>query len=190
MTADSPPIVIEDPETEQPIATVDVNDMEGTLVISIVATDDSDIVSEVLDIEFFVNGQRVTRFDDGIEICFASRDDDDACLGFFDSDGDWECEDFCLEKDDEHNRMCGVTYHLTNFALLLDGDANSDSKCGSDKNDYVILYISAGMCGCCCVIVLVSIMAIEISIRRKKRKLAEEMDTLKRRTESVLAQST
>ena len=188
LVPDGDPVVVFDPETGEPIATIDVVDpMGGTLVVVVLPADERDVVSNVLDIQFFIDGQPVTSFEDGIEICFPARDDDDACLGFYNSSGDWECEDYCLDVDDENNSACGVTHHLTNFALLLDGDANSESKCGSVDNDYVILYISAAMGGCCCLFVGISVVVIEIKIRRKKFKVAQELDSLARQTR--LAQS-
>lgn len=77
-------------------------------------------------------GPGTKHFERPVELCLTGRKiaEEDAgslCLGFLDESADpprWECEDTCLERDD--NEFCGKTDHFTNFALLLDSKADRD----------------------------------------------------------------
>jgi len=65
-----------------------------------------------------------------ITICFATTDLSTAnkCLGYIDPASNvWTCEDRSLTV--VNNQLCGVTPHLTNFAILLDGgNANGNGR--------------------------------------------------------------
>ena len=69
-----------------------------------------------------------------VEICLkADSDEDDSCLAFLNenqSPPKWECEDKCLERND-NDLLCGETDHFTNFAVLFTGKRN----CG--EFDYI-----------------------------------------------------
>lgn len=78
-----------------------------------------------------------------VEICFyidqnENRNYDNDCLGYLDESTkppSWKCEDQCLTKNDDKNKICGDTDHFTNFALLLNG-ASSSVSC-SNENNYI-----------------------------------------------------
>ena len=87
------------------------------------------------------------------------------CLGYLDErTGKWECEDPCLEQD-QNGLYCGSTGHLTSFALLLSGGGNNDPCASGD--DYLLAWISLGfICGALCFTFLAAII-IEIRVRIK-----------------------
>lgn len=62
-------------------------------------------------------------FADTDEVCITvERTDDDRCLGFFDEDGTWRCEDATLQTADDAV-YCGETAHFLTAELDLDADA-------------------------------------------------------------------
>lgn len=156
---------------------------EGILVVSSPAdTADisfpANIVSPVLDIRVFaVDGSETTSFSgNDVEICFAKNgiDPDDVCLGYYNDKGAWECEDYCL--DETSAGICGKSDHLTNFALLLDQDAGSSSKCGSTPGDqWVYVYLSTALVSCAIIAVLLGAIAVEIRLRRNRYLLNKQL---------------
>lgn len=164
------PVVVQD-TIGRPVGTVSVPSTgPGVLVVS-GESEDVVIVPEVSSIVFDItvldnDGNSVTSFDEPFEICFSSDEhgSGDVCLGFFNSDGEWECEDYCLEESD--GRLCGESRHLTNFALLLSSEAGSSSKCGSDSQDFLYIYLSVAFVGAALCFVILAAVLIEIKIRR------------------------
>lgn len=155
----------------------------GALVI----TSDADIVptNEVVSLAVDVtlvggDGELLTAFDDPIEICFDTDEDEgDVCLGFLNKDGQWECEDLCLESSGDS--LCGETDHLTNFALLLDSSAGDG--CGSkEAADYVVAYLSIAFVAVAIVVVLIFIVLVEKHIRTRIRLRRKEFRTIERAT--------
>lgn len=69
-----------------------------------------------------------------VRICLDSdADEDKSCLGFLNEDFSpprWECQDTCLERNDD-NLLCGDTDHFTSFAVLFSGTGNG---CGSNDD--------------------------------------------------------
>lgn len=105
-----------------------------------------------------------------LQICLSSQDNrnkEDLCLGYLnEATGRWECEDPCVEQNQD-GLFCGSTGHLTNFALLLSG-GNGD-PCGSDE-DYLIAWISlAFICAALCLTFVAAIL-VEIRVRIKHRE--------------------
>lgn len=167
------PVVVED-TVGRPVGSVSVPPTgPGVLVVS-GESDDVVIIPQVSSIVIDItvldtDGNTVTSFDDPFEICFSSDEhgSGDVCLGFFNSDGEWECEDYCLE--DTGDSLCGESRHLTNFALLLDSEAGSSSRCGSSSQDYLYIYLSVASVGAAvCIIILAAVM-IEVRIRRNTK---------------------
>eukprot|EP01094_Clydonella_sp_ATCC50884_P015284 TRINITY_DN25869_c0_g1_i1.p1 TRINITY_DN25869_c0_g1~~TRINITY_DN25869_c0_g1_i1.p1 ORF type:complete len:266 (-),score=86.70 TRINITY_DN25869_c0_g1_i1:62-778(-) len=71
------------------------------------------------------------------EVCLrvdSSVNADDACLGYINEAGRWECEDPCVER--RGNLVCGRTSHLTSFAVLLGGNGAGEG-CGGTNDPYV-----------------------------------------------------
>ena len=62
-----------------------------------------------------------------------SVEESDGCLAYINANGEWECEDVCLERR-EDNLLCGVTAHFTSFAVLLTGQGKGASACGDNNN--------------------------------------------------------
>lgn len=165
----SAPIVVEDTVGRSVGSVAAPPTGPGVLVVS-GESEDVVIVPEVssivLDITVLdTDGNSVTSFDEPFEICFSSDEhgSGDVCLGFFNSDGKWECEDYCLEESNDG--LCGQSRHLTNFALLLDSEAGSESRCGSGSEDYLYIYLSVAFVCAAVFIVIVAAVAIEIKIR-------------------------
>lgn len=90
----------------------------------------------------------------GVTICIETpADSDDACLGFLDEKSKpprWECEDPCLDRNDD-GFLCGSTRHFTSFAVLLGGN-QADCKESGDlifnkawKDGVLIGSITAGL---------------------------------------------
>lgn len=167
--ASADPIVVED-TVGNPVGTVMAPPTgSGVLVVSGESADVviiPEVSSIVLDITVLdAEGNSVTSFDEPFEICFSSDEhgSGDVCLGFFNSEGEWECEDYCLEDSDDG--LCGKSRHLTNFALLLDSEAGSSSRCGSSTQDYLYIYLSVAFVGVALCIVIAAAVFIEIKIR-------------------------
>lgn len=159
---------------------------EGTAGVLILASDArvviiGDIVSQVVDITIVsTEGETITVFDDPIEICFETEEEEgDVCLGFFNDEGRWECEDYCLKSSD--GRLCGESDHLTNFALLL-STADSGEKCGSSSKEYVIAYLSMAFVVAAIVAVAVVVLSLEIRFRVKSQILEKSFRDLERAT--------
>lgn len=150
---------------------------EGTVGALVVASDPKvviieEVVSRVVDITLVgSDGNVVTEFDEAIEICFETEEDkEDVCLGFFNTEGRWECEDFCLESSDD-GRLCGESDHLTNFALLL-STADAGDKCESSSTDYVVLYLSIALV--IVALVTVAVVAVWLELRLRSRRRSRE----------------
>ena len=90
----------------------------------------------------------------------------DQCLGFLNDQGEWECEDPCLES--KGDQLCGQTTHFTNFALLLGGAAGA-TGCGSGNFEYTLTYLSVGFIGGALLCILVAMILIEIRFRFRAR---------------------
>ena len=130
---------------------VDANDYEipllapsGAVIIvtetdpnSLIFSDNSDVVSDVFDVSL-ANPNAILGGD--VEICLKAKTKrEDLCLGYLDeskSPPKWECEDRCLQIDD-NGLICGETDHFTNFALLLDGNGSGSSDCGDDFDGWI-----------------------------------------------------
>ena len=101
------------------------------------------------------------------------------CLGFFDTEmGIWRCQDSSLERllnsNDDQSTFCGITPHLTSFALLLTGiDNNKDQSL-----DRVLSWLSLAFVGFAIIIVLASIMLIEVYIRSSTYLLNRKLNAL------------
>ena len=167
------PVVVED-TIGRPVGTVAVPPTgPGVLVVSGESEDVviiPEVSSIVLDITVLdTDGNSVTSFDEPFEICFSAEDvgSDEVCLGFFNADGEWECEDYCLESSDDG--LCGKSRHLTNFALLLDSEAGSSARCGSSSQDFLYIYLSVAFVGGAICLVILAVVLIEIKIRKNTR---------------------
>jgi len=127
------------------------------------------IASDVVDINVVDNnGSMISEFDDeDVEVCFATSDYDegDVCLGFFNVDRRWECQDFCLSSkkgDTGDDMLCGNTDHLTNFALLLSPEAGTTSRCGSSSDDLTYAYWSLALVGVAIIVIAAVVIAREL----------------------------
>jgi len=101
------------------------------------ASDTSDVVSLIVDVTLVDGSQNIGG---KVEICIeasdTSTDIHEVCLGFLDTKQNrWTCEDSCLQ--DRDGLFCGSTRHFTNFALLLEGNSNSENGCG-ETNDFIL----------------------------------------------------
>ena len=108
------------------------------------------------------------------------------CLSFYDERKDkWRCEDKCLttvaskgtpnDSTQEESLLCGKTDHLTNFALLLTGSDGED-PCGSGKvNDNTLAWISLGMVGGAVLVIFLSVLALEVRIRRERYQINKKL---------------
>ena len=104
---------------------------------SLIFSDNSDVVSDIFDVSL-ANPNAVLGGD--VEICLKAKTKrENLCLGYLDeskSPPKWECEDRCLQIDD-NGLICGETDHFTNFALLLDGNGSGSFDCGDDVDGWI-----------------------------------------------------
>lgn len=153
--------------------------VEGVLVVQ--GSDPSiEYISQVVSIALDVtirgtDGKEQTQFSDDIEICISTEgfDSDDVCLGFYNDDNEWECEDYCVDEstnEDGQKQICGGTKHLTNFALLLSSEANSSARCGSSSDNLLYVYLSVAFVGAAICIVVMAVVLIEVRLRYGVRK--------------------
>lgn len=133
---------------------------------------ESVVQSAVVDITLIVDGQVVTQLSEPLEICLTFPDplvvppEQDLCLGYFDvSQQEWVCEDLRLTPNDAQGQLCGLTGHLTSFALLLGGDTGSS---GEYFPQSTIAWLSLGFIAGALVVIVLATGLIEVRFRRKK----------------------
>ena len=176
--ADEEEVVVDDGGTTDLVLTDNNGDRIGSLriktrgpaVITVRAgesEDDDDVVSSVIDVT--VDGE----LDGDSTLCFVvdeSRSDlrTKGCLGFYNDENEWECEDACLDVEDDE--VCGKTSHFSTFAILLGGAGSAAGGCGVStayngifsKVGYDIA-LGAGVMGlvlCCCLIIIIVVMFV------------------------------
>jgi len=124
---------------------------------------ESDVISITLRDQF---GNSITQLTEPLTICLkqTGKDNaDDLCLGYLNDDREWECED-CSLKESEDSLYCGETGHLTNFALLLQGD-DKGNKCGDDGFNSVLAWLSLSFVILAILMVAGAILGVEIYFR-------------------------
>ena len=147
-----------------------------------------ELVSAVINITLSDGqGNSVTQLDSPLTICLVPSNStiksDEACLGFYDVEkGRWKCEDKCLATISskglssdtlKENLLCGQTSHLTNFALLLQGNEAKD-PCQTDS-DNTLAWTSLGMVAGALLLVGLSVLVIEVHYRWKRRQIDREL---------------
>jgi hypothetical protein len=155
-----------------PIAelTIPSLDDEAVLVVrelpSRLLPTNSEAVTPAIDVVVMSPQGEVTQFSsDPVTLCFFNVDTtDNRCLGFINDEGDWECEDYCLTGSG--GTVCGDSDHLTSFAILLDTEGGSDSRCGSSSLDLRLVWASSALVICAVVMVLLVVAAYEVHLRR------------------------
>ena len=135
-------------------------------------------------------GSSLSQLDSPLSICLVltnnTRKDDTVCLSYYDENRDWwECEDECLTtisprrgKDDGRRKgdlLCGTTGHLTNFALLLNGNNQQDPCQHSEDDISVLAWVSLAMVAGAILVVALSVVAVEIRTRRRARLLNRQL---------------
>lgn len=119
----------------------------------------------------------ITKLDEPLTICLQTDHQDHSkqhCLGYYEvASGKWECEDRCLEK--QENGYCGTTGHLTAFALLL--DLGSEDGC-NETTDRLFVWLSAGFLGAAIVLIILAMVAIEVYVRLAKMYRVHFLRTL------------
>lgn len=161
--------------------TIDLNgnaNEDQTLVVTLVNPErypNRQFSSVVLDIKLFSQDDvEVTEFkDQPVKLCFSSYSNDkkDNCLSYFSAKSlNWECEDSCVDEQDD-NFYCGNTDHFTNFALLL--GATEEDEC--DDVNYVISYLSLAFIIVAILLVISSIAVIEFKVRYKTYQFDKEL---------------
>lgn len=162
------------PSSQEPIAEVTIPglDEEAVLVVRLVDSQPRNgrsPVTQVLDLVVTAAGGDITTFSgEPVRLCFVGvRNAENRCLGFVNKRGAWECEDYCLSTSDD--KVCGNSSHLTNFALLLDNEGGSSSRCGASSQDWRLVWASAALVGVAICVVLIAIAAYEIRYRMAVR---------------------
>lgn len=126
----------------------------------------SEAVTPAIDVVVMSPQGAVTQFNSNpVTLCFFNVDTtDNRCLGFINDAGDWECEDYCLTGSG--GAVCGDSDHLTSFAILLDTEGGSDSRCGSSSLDLRLVWASSALVISAVVVVLLVVAAYEVHLRR------------------------
>lgn len=144
-----------------------------TLVVTPIPYDSNtlqgvNLASDVVDISFRnpSDPEIPQRFQ--VEVCLKGTvQEGDRCLGFYNERHNpprWECEDTCVEANDE-GYYCGKTSHFTYFALLLRGGAEwkgckagRDYVTGSYEGDLILTAacVAAMLCFGCFIILMAS----------------------------------
>merc|ERR1712130_391836 len=132
------------------------------------------------------SGEPIEKFNSQVKICLAVEPDikeDDACLGFVNEAGEWECQDRCLdaEKDTSSDGkvLCGSTVHFTNFAILLGAGLGGDGCDAGDGWNRTLTWLSVAFLAAAGVVVLVSLVGIEIRYRRLHYKRNKEFSLIR-----------
>jgi len=153
------------------------------------AAADSSVGSIILSIELFDDsGAPITQLDEKLTICLAASslpgiDRDAICLSYYDVvEERWICEDNNLVDTIEEGQLCGDTPHLTNFALLLSGDGSSAGW------DNTMSWLTLGFTIGALVIIALSVMVLELHIRRQKRFQERHLRNLARLAQEPAAQ--
>jgi len=154
---------------------------DWTVIVEVIAdfSMSDRIQSPVIDIRCFDNlGNPVTQFSFPITVCipfFTGTKMNEQCLGYFDEQAKkWKCEDHSLISDGLSR--CGTTYHLTNFALLLDVSGGD-----STPLDHVIEWLSLGFLVAAIVLVGLSVVMIELYARKKKKKRERKFSSISKK---------
>ena len=89
----------------------------------------------------------------------------------------WICQDPCLKQID--SQLCGETDHLTNFAILLNGDEAGDDPCGSSDDIPILFWVSLGMCilSVCCILIAIVLIEIKFYLKKHKNGTARVINT-------------
>jgi len=107
-----------------------------------------------------------------VTICLTATKDvqkEEVCLSFFNVQTlSWECEDKCLERD-ENNMLCGDTSHFTSFALLLTGQTGNEECDKLSREDVAISFTSLAVLIIAGVVIVVSVVGWEIRVRHKAK---------------------
>lgn len=147
------------------------------------------IGSAVTDITLMSLSQgAITKLNEPLVICLETDEKSavskkDMCLGYYNEDkSEWECEDRCVKEKD--NTFCGSTGHLTSFALLLGGGGNQ-RKC-DNQMDETIMWTSVGFAAGALVIVALSVVIIEVSVRVRSHKQARFLRGLGKQSHTPL----
>ena len=127
-------------------------------------------------------------------------------MGFFNEEtNEWECEDECLQKDD-NGQYCGETSkyhlfnidlslshfysyyllllftgHLTSFALLLGGGQNGGGNgCDSSDFNYTLSWISFGLIVTSIILVAIAVFLNEMRYQNKKIRMKNTLKSIRR----------
>lgn len=112
-----------------------------------------------------------------------SSEFDQTCLSYLDTLVDppvWKCQDECLERVSP-SMVCGLTDHLTNFAVLLTGKSNEwQNKC--DKSEYYFSgsALSDGLISLGIAFVVLLIAFILVAVYHYAWKLNKRRETINR----------
>jgi len=154
----------------------------GTVSVAFVSDipDERDLGNIIVDIRIQDSfGLPVTELSEDVTICLEHEGnvDDSTCLGFFNvKTNEWECQDSCLEQ--QGNRLCGRTDHLTSFALLLEG--NGGQSCSSSE-DFLYTWLSCGAVVVALIVIITAVALNEFKIQGKtlrKRQTLQEIRIL------------
>jgi len=127
--------------------------------------------SALVDLQLFTeSGEELNRFTKPISICLKPiRDDGSNVLAFFNEERNlWEVVDEDLTTNSA-GLLCGETLHFTLFALLL-GDPTQGSSSENTLYPYVVAFGGTAI-----VIVFISVILIEIKVRRRHLQLSSEL---------------
>ena len=117
-----------------------------------------------------------------VELCFTASslpDFEEGCLAFVNGNGEWECEDSCLQSNNE-GQVCGETDHFTNFAILLRSDTigNNGGCATSNQENFALAIASAGCIAVSVVVVSLIILVSDIYLRIRSHKIHKRLDML------------
>ena len=138
------------------------------------ASGDQRLASDILEITLVDSQDNlITQLDEPLTICFPlpsvqnkTKKIGKVCLGYYKERKDkWICEDQCLttvgKNGSSSGLLCGQSSHLTNFALLLGGQAGSSDPCSS-KEGNTLAWVSLGMVAGAIVLVALSVVLFEV----------------------------
>merc|ERR1712232_16117 len=110
----------------------------------------------------------VTELDPPLTICVQQQSviSDVLCLSFYNErTKEWECQDYQLQYHSDEALVCGVTDHLTEFALLLGAGG-----AGSSTQQFVLAWVSLGLVCGGVLVVAAGVGAVEIYYVQQRRR--------------------
>jgi len=138
-------------------------------------------------------GRTISQLDEPLMVCLEAdslslpsmQNSRDVCLSYLDEEsGEWRCQDRNLVST-VHGMLCGMTPHLTNFALLLGPEGQGSTP----QWDTTLGWISLGLAAGAILLVLLAAFFVEVWYRYRRgyrRRRIQELSLMTQADDALL----